>query len=74
MNIDTISLPPTILQYNSTSNRQIVFKIHNKYREDFYTNQIITKLKNVHLSSSIKYTINTNDGKIIGEHDFKNIN
>ncbi len=79
MNIDTIRLPPPILQYNSTSDRQIVFKIQNKYDDDFYTNKLINNLKHIHLSNPV----NTNDikdsnkyqkVKIIGEDDFKNIN
>jgi hypothetical protein len=73
MDFDTIRLPPPILQHNSTSDKQIIFKIHNKYNEDFCTNNIINKLKNIHLSSNIT-DIKYQKVKVLGEHDFKNIN
>ena len=73
MDFDTIILPPPILKDTTTSNKQIIFKINDRFNNT-YTNDLIHKLKNIHLSSSIKYTVDTNDIKIIGEHDFKNIN
>jgi hypothetical protein len=70
MDIETINLPPPILKYTTTSNKQIIFKINNKINEDFYSNDLIHKLKNIHLTNDIKHQ----KIKIIGENEFKNIN
>lgn len=78
MDLDTLRLPPPILKYNNSLDRQTVFKIQDKYNNS-YTNNLITKLKNIHLSGNINYSIDTNDLKyqkikFFGENDFKDIN
>jgi hypothetical protein len=73
MNIDTFSLPPPLLNYN-VPKKQIIFKINNKYDYDYDSNDIIAKLKNLNVSSTIHKQYNIKYNNIIGENEFKNIN